>query len=314
AEWRALVPWVVPPVNELARGADVVRMTDNTVAVIPRGTAKEKTHVYLTFGDDGLLRERVAIEMPAKKVVNRVKFDAVDYGEATPRPELAVEASKFVVLNLPYRTLAHVEAQYSKKAFSGGTDEIRKLTDFQIADLLSASYAEGRRDKQTHGTAACIICYLSEWDERYANRRPALYVLLHTVPCGGCSDVFTPTRHPLVQYLDNISRNVKDMGRIGQDGYLPQTLGRLHGIYLQWTQPSSADLGKDAVTRLRDFVERNRNGFGYAALVTASQRADLSQDAWRGLAEAWQLFDHDKTLGRIARFERMRCFLLGGMP
>src|SRR5262249_2309979 len=156
--------------------------------------------------------------------------------------------------------------------------------------------------------------YLSEWDERYANRRPALYVLLQTVPCGGCSDVFTPTRHPLVKYLDNISQNVKVMGRIGQDGYLPQTLGRLHGIHLQWTQPSSADLGKDAVTRLRDFVERNRNAFGYAALVIASQRGDLSQEAWRGLAEAWQLFDHDQTLGRFARFERMRCFLLGGMP
>src|SRR5438445_44500 len=33
-----------------------------------------------------------------------------------------------------------------------------------------------------------------------------------------------------------------------------------------------------------------------------------------GLPEAWQLFDHDKTLGRLARYERMRCFLNGGMP
>src|SRR5262249_10463325 len=154
---------------------DVMRLSDTSVAIIPRGTAKVKNHVHLTFGDDGLLRERTVIEMPSKKVVSRARFEAADFGDAIPGPRVSADVSKFVVLNLPYRTLAHVEAKYGKKAFGNRinhTDEVGKLTETELVDFLSASFAEGYREKQTHGTAAGVICYLADADRRYTDKRP----------------------------------------------------------------------------------------------------------------------------------------------
>ena len=168
--------------------------------------------------------ERIAIEMPSKTILSHLRFDAADFGDSIAERTIRVDMSKFVVLNLPYRTLAHVEAKYGRKAFGNvknETSEFDELTDAQQIEFLSAAFAEGAREKVTQSTAAEIIAQMV-YHYRYTTgcRR---CVLLENVPCGGFSDVFTATGHPLVAYFNNLNRNETSVGRMGADGFLLQT-------------------------------------------------------------------------------------------
>jgi hypothetical protein len=98
AELAGLVPWSLPPVEDLARGANVQAIAANIVALIPAsggvdprradrpdrrdqpgGSQKERPqekvdnalHVHLVFGDNGRLRERRIVLMPSKKTIYR---------------------------------------------------------------------------------------------------------------------------------------------------------------------------------------------------------------------------------------------------
>ena len=72
----ALVPWALPRVEDLARGADLKAVDALTVAIVPRvpetkdaaGKVLPTFEVYLVFGDDGRLIEQRIVEMPVKKV------------------------------------------------------------------------------------------------------------------------------------------------------------------------------------------------------------------------------------------------------
>ena len=58
--------------TDLARGADVTLIDENTVAVVPHGAkdAKKYVRLLLTFGKDRL-SERRLVEMPGDKVLYR---------------------------------------------------------------------------------------------------------------------------------------------------------------------------------------------------------------------------------------------------
>src|SRR5262249_38723264 len=67
ADFAEMIPWALPAVEHLARGADVKCLDKTTVALIPRGADKMKDadgkpvsylQVQLHFGADGRLTER----------------------------------------------------------------------------------------------------------------------------------------------------------------------------------------------------------------------------------------------------------------
>ncbi len=70
----AMVPWFVPPADELARGADVKLAGPRSVDIIPHGIAslpKDATYhvVRLIFADDGRLAARRIVKMPGNETV-----------------------------------------------------------------------------------------------------------------------------------------------------------------------------------------------------------------------------------------------------
>jgi thioredoxin-like negative regulator of GroEL len=133
------VPWLVAPAEDLARGADVRALSDNTIALVPRDVeaardddGKPVPYVcfFLKFGSDGGLAERQIVELPGgpldptkAKVLLRESYDRTkgvvqrtdDKGEELSRRELKLAAAQapnltpdteaLVVLPLPYRLL-----------------------------------------------------------------------------------------------------------------------------------------------------------------------------------------------------------------
>ena len=63
-DFEALVPFVVAPAEELARGCDVLGIDEHTVAIVPIGgkdDASPQVQLHLVFGDDGSLVQRKCV-------------------------------------------------------------------------------------------------------------------------------------------------------------------------------------------------------------------------------------------------------------
>src|SRR5262249_10470602 len=79
AELGDVVPWFVPPAEDLARGAAVQAVDEDTVAIVPAGIGMKAIphiRVRLLFADDGRLAERQVVQMPEKKVLRRETYAA----------------------------------------------------------------------------------------------------------------------------------------------------------------------------------------------------------------------------------------------
>jgi ferric-dicitrate binding protein FerR (iron transport regulator)/tetratricopeptide (TPR) repeat protein len=120
AEFRQLVPWLLQTAGELARGADLRRVDEHTVAVV----IPDSPIVHLVFGDDGRLTERKVLTSDGTVLARETyaadgtvhRFDAdgkeVHVSDWTVRsaakPDLSPDLEELVVLTLPVRTRQHV--------------------------------------------------------------------------------------------------------------------------------------------------------------------------------------------------------------
>ena len=76
-----MLPWVAPPAEDLAKGADVKFVDAKTVEIVPHGAGKKiKTQdgkeikatsyrLRLIFDDSGLVLKRQIVEMPKDKIL-----------------------------------------------------------------------------------------------------------------------------------------------------------------------------------------------------------------------------------------------------
>jgi ferric-dicitrate binding protein FerR (iron transport regulator)/tetratricopeptide (TPR) repeat protein len=136
------LPWLVVPPEDLAHGADLKRIAENTVAVIPHSDGQDKDQdgqprphleVHLVFSPAGPLAERRVVAMPANKLLYREVYEkgAGGHGgtpaspamhlvrildardkelarfelavESVPAPNLIPDTQELVVLPLPFR-------------------------------------------------------------------------------------------------------------------------------------------------------------------------------------------------------------------
>jgi hypothetical protein len=138
ADFSSLVPAALPPVEELAHGADVEAVGEDTVAVVPH---QGRHVVHLVFAQDGRLVERKLIEKKGDKVVRTRK------SEASPAegPELTPDVKALVVLPMPLRTREHLEATYP-----GIQNKLAKeLKEDEALALLAAQFADHSGNLQT---------------------------------------------------------------------------------------------------------------------------------------------------------------------
>ncbi len=166
AEIVDLLPWQLPPADDLAHGADVTLLDPTTVAVAPRiadaardddGKAVPYVRMHLVF-DESRLTERHLVEMPANKRLLREtydaegvvrRFDAQDKETSkrdlrkTPigAPGLSADTDGLVVLDLPYRSVNHVYATHGLERSWLMDDDTSWVFDFLDADAATELFA-----------------------------------------------------------------------------------------------------------------------------------------------------------------------------
>ncbi len=131
AELAGLLPWLLPPAEDLARGVDLKCVAPNTIVLEPhwlrdvKPQQKPETYVVLhLLFKDGRFVERRLVQLPTNKIVAREVYDGTggvrqldgdgkEVSKFTRKlstvaaPNLKPALSDFVVLPLPYRSRAH---------------------------------------------------------------------------------------------------------------------------------------------------------------------------------------------------------------
>jgi hypothetical protein len=159
----ALVPWVLPPPEDLARGADLRWINSRTVAVVPHDAGMLRDHlsnsitgsrVHLVFAKSGGLAERRLVSRSGKVLYReqytegRIRLlDAKGREMASRRfavntagkPELTPDTTRLVVLPFPLRTRGHVLRSRRIKEQT----PLAKLAEADALALLAADFGAG---------------------------------------------------------------------------------------------------------------------------------------------------------------------------
>jgi ferric-dicitrate binding protein FerR (iron transport regulator)/tetratricopeptide (TPR) repeat protein len=161
---QALVPWLLDPVDEMARGLDLKCVDERTVAVLPHGAEDARDEngkpldfvcEHLMFSEDGRLGERQVLVLPRHETLARETYGAdgtVKRYDGTDRvigefkfgrqpaeaPNLVPETSGLVVLPVPARTRDYV-FQATKRPQDG---RFEAWTDDEALRLLAADLWE----------------------------------------------------------------------------------------------------------------------------------------------------------------------------
>src|SRR5262249_18150692 len=344
-DFARAVPWALPRVEDLARGADLRLLDEHTVAVVPHGARtkdeKGKTIPYLVtqfvFDDEGRLSEQRAVEMPSKTVLGRVILG--DSGDlrvldgkgkevisrmgklsAAKAPDLSPDLKDLVVLPLPYRSREHVV-------------EARKLKDIALQnmpfdDALALFAAEFGADK---GEEALKV--FKEAFHGRDQRQLGFYVLL--AGCGqnlDAQNVDVLAEHPdapLAQYLALHSSPVlrkhasQWAAASAQWGGFLRHLAVTHSLLQRWSNERVLEGEPKALanrlTQAVEYVEKNRGtDFGFALLSLMQARAAEARDRkvptqiHAALAKLWPLFDSVPGLETVAKYEHARSLWKSG--
>jgi tetratricopeptide (TPR) repeat protein len=341
-EFWNLVPWAVPPAEDLAHGADLKLIDKGIVALVPHGAdaikdAKGKPvsypRLHLVFGEDGRLAERQVVKMPKGDVLLRqvcepdgtVRLLGKGDKELTVRkgklsetiaPDLAPKTKDLVVLELPYRTREHLVKTRKLEKTS-----YEQMSFADARRLLAADVAAG------DGNEAAKV-FRQAFHAR-DQRQLGLYVLL--AACGQSLDaqnLDVLSEHPdepLAQYLALHSSPVL---RKHASQWAVQTtqwgepyvehLAKTHAL-LQRFQDERLTKGnairlKTEWHRALDYVRNNKDSaFGWALLTLMQDRAGDNPALNAGLVESFRLFEDFPGLGYAARHEHARCLFKAGL-
>jgi ferric-dicitrate binding protein FerR (iron transport regulator) len=339
-EFANLVPWVLPPVEDFAHGADLKCVDGRTVAIIPHhlDTAKDEDgkplvyrRVHLVFGSEGHLTERRLVEMPSGKTLWRETYEAGVVKQldaegktiatrqgtlsAAQPPDLKPDITRLVVLPMPLRTPEQV--MQSPKIHDKKSEDL----DAESAlTLFAAKWAAGKGEE-------ALQLYGQRFHVR--NLRPlGFYVLL--AACGLNVDqekqyLNVLAEHPhetLAEYLAFYTnpelRRHAHRGDIAgpRDGFL-QRLATFRVLYSYW-QSGKAKSASEATRRTERerafaYIRQNQHSLlGWAMLSVLQDQAGDDTGLYGEIAEAWKLFENASGLGDVSRYEQARCLLKAG--
>jgi tetratricopeptide (TPR) repeat protein len=349
ADFAALVPWLLPPAEDLARGADLKSIGERIVALVPRGAADAGGRqvdnlpydcVHLVFAADGRLAERRLVEMPAGKVLSRETYDAdgvvkVLDGDgkelavrrstvaAASAPNLAPDTRDLVVVPLPVRRRDQIFTAHHIQ-WDGRADNL----DAQAAlELVASDIASGSDEAQQ------IIKqrFLDRGD-----RRPGFGVLWAAV--GSALDA-VPVSHkpegqakaagkpsPALQasvYLEWLKHRNNSPAAVGPptgDGLLPR-LAAFHELAHVWQADQVHLVSGGESTRLLDFLHRGQSPAFAWALVDLMLRSPKWDTVLPGGRDALKRHLMDEAvaavgdapgLGYVARYEHARALFESG--
>jgi ferric-dicitrate binding protein FerR (iron transport regulator) len=324
ADLAALVPWILPPADELARGADVQLASERTVSIVPHGERGQVLH--LVFANDGRVAERRLVELPSGKIVARLTLAgdgtarlldgkgnelSVRQGKlsATSAPELAADTKDLLVLPIPYRTPEHVRSALKLDKRANADLSLKEALPLFLAYVAQGNANEAQQLFQQ-------VFHACE------QRQLGYYVLLASCGVNLDSDhgniLAEHLDSPLAQYLalhtSPVLRKHAAQWAVGsaswQDGFL-QHLAVTHAMLQRWQEGKvlKGDPTRAAAETRRaiDYVKKNRDSmFGWALLGLIQDRAENDGVLHGQLAELWPLFEDQPALRFAARYETAR--------
>jgi predicted Zn-dependent protease len=339
-DFSALVPSVLPPAADLARGADLKLAGPRIVAVIPagadalrhaKGQAVPYLRLHLVFAEDGRLAERQVVRMPKQEILLRqvceaggtvrlLDKDGKEVGafqgklSQSAAPDLTPATEDLIVLHLPYRSREHV-----LKALKIEGVQYPNLRFADALQLLTADFAAGNNE---------VVNVFRQALYARDQRQLGLYVLL--AACGQNLDAQSLdvlSEHPdspLAQYLalhsSPVLRKHASQWAVQtaqwQEGYL-QHLALTHALLQRWSDervtkgsPAKVKAERD---RALDYVRKNKDSaFGWALLGLMQDRAGKDAAFHAELADAFLLFADRPALDYAARYEHARSLLRAG--
>lgn len=342
---QELAPWVLPPVEELARGADVSAGGERAVTVTPKGAPDAKDEqgkplayvkVELAFAEDGRLAERRVIEMPSAKVIHRETYSAdgvvvltdadgkevrklaLSLKKAAVEPSLTADTKDLVVLDFPIRSRNHVFAT-------------RKLQD------------DGKYDWSEADALAVVLSNFnhSHWNTqqiigtrffRKGDRRIGFYVLMmahqsHWEPKqelhlgNDVRVVFDPEKdHPksaLAAYVvDQLEMNRQSynatvaQGKVDADGKFVDRMAALRYMFGRWMSGRANQGTQDARRvehrRLLDYVKTCNDPMNGWMALTLVMNYGHDATLYGEMAAAAKGFSGVPQFEHMARYEHAR--------
>jgi ferric-dicitrate binding protein FerR (iron transport regulator) len=329
-EFASLVPWAVPPAEDLARGADLRPVGERVVEIVPHGPAGQRCiHTHLLFTVAGDLAERRIVLMPENHTLATWLYDAdgtirtlnskgkevaVLKGRLAPARALDIRAEPkdAVILSLPYRKMDHV-----RKTLKLENKRLQDLRFDEARALFASAVAAGNGNDAN----AIFRAALHARNERHIG----YYVLL--AACGqnldaDNGDVLSEyAESPLGQYLALFSspvlRKHASQWAVGtgqwKEGYLHH-LASTHALLQRWRADQKGVAYRPAdFERGLEYVRRNKgNVFAWALLCRMQDAAGSDAANHRLLVDAWLGFFDVPGLGYAARYERARSHLKSG--
>ncbi len=336
-----LVPWVLPPVEELARGADLTAVDEHTVAVIPLGIEKVKdedgkpwkyARAEMIFDRGGRLAERRLVAMPQRKTLLRQTLAAdgairwLD-GEGKElakwnidlkpcgAPELKPDA-RMVVLPMPMRAQEYPEPSgcenWSEEKALQRISGTLATNPWQATEIIMRRFFN--RDDRRLGFYVLMIAHGETW--KATDQRSIDNV---RVMCDPSTD---HPMEPLAKYVAGYLRlrqgdGQGQFGPIGgpRDGLLQQ-LAEFRNLWKLF-ESDRAD-ARDATQkkahreRVLKFIRRCKSPELGWALLSALRAKAGDEDGQRIVAEAAKTLENVPGLAYVARYERARATGKGG--
>jgi tetratricopeptide (TPR) repeat protein len=332
--WSNRNPWVVPDAEDLARGADLRRIDDHTVALVPHGSDRPGTdaiHVHYFF-DKGRLAEIRYVSAAKKTSLARVVLEPTGVvrllgedgkelhalrGKLEPAtaPTFTSDLKDLVVLPLPYRPVEHVNKQLGLEKKS-----IDQLTLAEALPVFAAHFGAGNGGMALNVFNTCFV--------RREQKPLGMYVLLaalgQNLDSQNLDVIGEHPDQPLAQYLalhtSPVLRQHASQWAV-QSGSWDGFLGRMslaHALLQRWGDKrieklSAASLKMERAKAL-DFVQKNKDrDFGWDLLCRMQDRTDVKDLAGqRELATAFGWFAESPGVSYAARYEVARCLWRSG--
>ena len=340
-ELEALVPWALPPAEDLAGGANVTHAGGRIVALTAVGSEEAKDadgkpvpfgRVELEFGGDGRLVERRLVKMPTKEILYRQTFaasGAVRWLDAkgkqlaerkltvlrAPEPNLEPDKTKLVILPMPVRTESHI-ASVRKLQHN---HDYRNLSEPDALALIAANLRQGNSE---------VVRNIAQRFFSKGDRRIGFYTLLLALnrnydvnsspsfPHVGKVRMHPTKDHPrsaLARYItEQLAANhhgYRDkFTEIGDpsEGFA-QRLAGFRYLYHRWTRGQATNgtqaHRKAERERALRYVRRcGSSPFAWAILTTVRDHGG-DQKFYRQIAEAAGTFQDVGALAYAARYE-----------
>ncbi|HEV3204606.1 MAG TPA: VIT domain-containing protein, partial [Gemmataceae bacterium] len=348
AGFANLVPWALPPVDDLAAALDLKLSGDRTVVLIPREADTRKDQegklvpyeaMYLIFAETGRLAEKKIVEMPGEKTVYRETYSSegeVQFFdennqllstlklalEPAQAPQLKPDLGKLVVLPLPFRSRESVR-QRLPEVQKKGQEAYRDLDEENALTLFAAEIASYQAWEA-----------FALFEQRFLNRgdhRPGFYTWLLSsgYPIHQANDLQDQgnkrPQDPLLKFLAFFSDPQKrqayvDLGDIGgsKDGFLQRLVG-FRDILYRWmggkaNQGTEAERRKERENAIKFIRETASPLWGWALLeIVHRYHGDtfLAQSD-PAFGEIFRRFEKLPGLYYTARYESARSLLNGG--